>query len=204
MLIFYRPKKENSTMENYLELMRQARVYLYQHPEVIPLEHVREVAFYGGVDRYVVAGGVDIHTPEGNRILNWEMALHSVCRDLCDMGAGNRPYMPVPYLQEPVIVAEEGEEAAAGIQPQQPPVQDPIPAEPVPAQPDNPAVRIIRVEGNVFPPPPPLHPAPVAYRPQPLHWVFREPPRLKAKPKIKLETKTEPGAGEYTEPADGE
>jgi hypothetical protein len=181
-------------MENYFELMRQVRVYLYQHPEVIPLEHVREIAFYGGVDRYVIAGGVNIHTAEGNHILNWEMALYNVCRDLCDMGAGNRPYMPVPYLQEPLIIAEEGEEAAAGIHPQQPPVH----AEPAPAQPDNPAVRIIRVEGNIFPPPPPLRPAPPAYHPQPLHWVFREPPKPKVEPKVK----PEPGPGEYIEPAE--
>jgi hypothetical protein len=194
-------------MENHVELMRQARVYLMQHPDVIPLDHVREIALYGGVDRYVVAGGVDINTAEGSRILNWELALHSVCRDLCDMGAGNRPYMPVPYLHDPIIIAEE-EGPAADHQPQPPPVFEPVPAQPAPAQPDHPAVHIVRVEGNFLPPPPPLRPAPAPYRPQPLHWVFREPPvagvKLEAKHEVKHKVKAEPykGAGEYVEPSD--
>jgi hypothetical protein len=199
-------------MENYVERMRQARIYLMQHPNIIPLDHVREIALYGGVDRWVVAGGININTPEGSRLLDWEVALHDVCRDLCDMGAGNRPYMPVPYLNDPVIVAEEGEQGE-GLQPQPPPVYEPAPAEPVPAEPahvepapaepDNPAVRIVRVAGNLFPPPPPLFPAPAAPRPQPPH---RDPPLLKAKPEVKVEVKTEPnpGPGEYVEPTDDE
>jgi hypothetical protein len=188
-------------MENQAEFMRQARIYLYQNPDIIPLEHVREIAFYGGVDRYVVAGGVDIYTVAGSRILDWETALYNVCRDLCDMGAGNRPYMPVPYLQDPVIVAEEGEGAAAGFQPQQPPAHEPAPAEPVPAQPDHPAVRIVRVEGNIFPPPPPLHPAPALHRPQSSSGVLQEPPKLKTEAKVKPELKVEPGVEEYIEPS---
>jgi hypothetical protein len=182
--------------------MRQARVFLMQNPDVLPLPHIENVNLYGGVDRYVIAGGVDINKPEGNRILNWETALYLVCLDLCYMGAGNRPYQPHPFMRDPVIVAEpEGE--AAGVQPQQPAADVPAPAAP-----DHPAVRIVRVEGNIFPPPPPLRPAPVAPAPplqqyfaQPLHWVFREPPR-ESEAKPKLEPKREAGVTEYIEPAE--
>jgi hypothetical protein len=64
-------RKETKTkMENFAELQRQARAFLAQNPDFLPLPYVEDIIFHGGVDRYVVAGGVDINTPEGSHILN--------------------------------------------------------------------------------------------------------------------------------------
>jgi hypothetical protein len=149
-VIFYRPKKEIiHTMENISVLMMQARAFMAQNQDFIPLHHVEEVAMYGNVDTYVVACGVDINTQEGSDILNWEAALYLVCRQLCDMGAGNRPFQPHPYLRDPVIVQEEEEVAddieVAGDQVDDPPdnnMPDPVfVAPPHPAADDG--VRIV-------------------------------------------------------------
>jgi hypothetical protein len=113
-------------MENYVELRRQVRIFLAQNREFIPLHHVEEVLTYGGVDMYVVAGGVDINTEEGNRALNWEVVLYLLCLELCNLGLGNRPYQPHPYLHDPIIVEPE-EEAVAE-----------VPGEDLVEQPDNP------------------------------------------------------------------
>jgi hypothetical protein len=179
-------------MENMSELQRQARVFLANNPRFLPLPYVEDVLFHGGVDRYVVAGGIDINTPEGSHILNKEAALYITCLELCNMGVGNRPYQPHPYLHDPVIVEpEQGGPVGPG--------QDqPAAGEPAPVNPGHQGVRIVRVEGQLFPPPPPLRPAPPAYHAQPLHWVFREPPKPKAEPKVK----PEPGPGEYIEPVE--
>jgi hypothetical protein len=110
------------------------------------------------------------------------------------MGIGNRPYQPHPYLYDPVIV-EPGPEGPVNPGPAQPAA-----AMPAPANPEHQGVRIVRVDG-------PLHPPlPQQYSAQPLHWVFRKPPQLKAKPEVKLEVKTEPdqGPAEYIEPIDDE
>jgi hypothetical protein len=94
-------------MDNWINLMYQARFYLLQNQNFIPLVFVEDVLLFGGIDRYVVASGIDINTPEGNAVLNWENALYSVCLELCNLGLGNQPYRPHPYLWEPVIVDEE-------------------------------------------------------------------------------------------------
>jgi hypothetical protein len=95
-------------MDHWLNLMYQARFYLLQHQDFIPLVFVEDVLLFGGIDRYVTASGIDINTPEGNSILHWENALYCVCLELCNLGLGNQPYRPHPYMWEPVIV-EEGE-----------------------------------------------------------------------------------------------
>jgi hypothetical protein len=102
-------KKNIRKMENMVDLMHQARVFLIQNPQIIPLAHVEEVILHGGVDRYVVAGGTDIYSAEGNDILNWETALYLQCLELCNLGLGNRPYLPHPYMRDPVLVDEDAE-----------------------------------------------------------------------------------------------
>jgi hypothetical protein len=189
-------------MDHHTELMRQVRFFLRNNPDVIPLHHVEEIIFYGGVDRYVAARGVNIYTEEGSRILHWETALYLFCLELCNLGVGNRPYQPHPYVHDPIIVEPVLEEPAHPEQGQ------PAAAAPDLANHEQQGVRIVRVDGPFFPPPPPLRPAPAArgppvqqYSAQPLHWVFREPPRnTEAGPKV--EPKTEAVSTEYIEPAD--
>jgi hypothetical protein len=113
-------------MENFLELMRQARVYIFQHPEFIPLHHVEEVAMYGNVDAYVVRQRVDVNTPDGNAILVYEAALYIVCRQLCDLGVGDRPFHPLPYLHDPIIVEEEEVVVGDLEVPMEQPLEDPL------------------------------------------------------------------------------
>jgi hypothetical protein len=184
-------------MENISELMRQARVYMLQNPDFIPLHYVEEVAMYGNVDVYVVAQGVDINTPEGCAILNFEAALYIVCRQLCDLGVGDRPFHPLPYLHDPIII-EEGEVVvddvgAAMEQPPEDPLGDDGPVQAAAAQPPAVADDGVQIQGpfiwpDPLPPPPPLVRAP-------------EP-----KQEPKLEPKQEPNQGfeEYVEPYDEE
>jgi hypothetical protein len=193
--------------ENLSELMRQARMFLAQNPGFIPLHHVEEVSYYGNVDVYVMARGVDVTTPEGNSILNWEAALYLVCRQLCDMGVGDRPFQPHPYLHDPIIVAEEEEagaenfEAAAGQGGDQP--EHLVPGQGAAAPPPVEAGDGVQIHGpfvgqNPLPPPPPLVPAPVVPQLiQPLHWVFGE---LPPEPKPEPNQEPEAGPGEYIEP----
>jgi hypothetical protein len=184
-------------MENFLELMRQARVYMFQHPEFIPLHHVEEVAMYGNVDAYVVGQGVDVNTPDGNAILVYEAALYLVCRQLCDLGVGDRPFHPLPYLHDPIIVEEEEVVVGDPIVPMEQPLEDPlgddVPVQAAAAQPPVVADDGVQIQGpfvwpDPLPPPPPLVRAP-------------EP-----KPEPKLEPKQEPNQGseEYVEPYDEE
>jgi hypothetical protein len=192
-------------MENFSELMRQARVYMSQNPDFIPLHYVEEVAMYGNVDVYVVAQGVNINTPEGCAILNFEAALYLVCRQLCDLGVGDRPFHPLPYLHDPIIVAEEemdaGDPDAAMEQPFDGQQGEDAPIQAGAVEPPANAGDGVQVQGpfiwqDPVPPPPPLVPAPVVpYLEQPLHWVFSElPPEPKPEPNQ--------GPGEYIEPAE--
>jgi hypothetical protein len=210
-------------MENMSELQRQARVFLAHNPDFLPLPYVEDILFHGGVDRYVVAGGVDINTPEGSHILNREAALYIICLELCNLGLGNRPYQPHPYMYDPVIIAEEeavdGADAADEQHDDQPGdgVHDPVAV----AQPPAEAGDGVQIHGPFvwpapLPPPPPLIPAPelepepqpesrpepkpkpkLEAKPeptQPLNWVFGEPPRPEPKPEPNQ------GPGEYVEP----
>jgi hypothetical protein len=175
-------------MENLSELMRQARAFMAQNQDFIPLHYVEEVAMYGNVDTYVMAQGVNVNTPEGSAILNWEAALYLVCRQQCDMGAGNRPFQPHPYLRDPVIVEPEEEVVLAD--------HEEVPQE----QPDDPAVDPldigedgVRIYGpfiGPIPDPPPM-----------VHFPSEDPVRdLKEQPKPKSEQKAE--HVEYVEPMD--
>jgi hypothetical protein len=192
-------------MENMSELQRQARVFLAHNPDFLPLPYVEDILFHGGVDRYVVAGGVDINTPEGSHILNKEAALYIICLELCNQGLGNRPYQPHPYMYDPVIIEEEGAvdgvDAADEQHVDQPGGDVPDPA--AVAQPPAEAGDGVQIHGpfiwpDPLPPPPPLIPAP-ELKPeptQPLNWVFGEPPRPEPKPEPNQ------GPGEYVEPVD--
>jgi hypothetical protein len=189
------------------EIMRQARVFLAQHRELIPLRHVEEVLAYGSVEMYVVAGGTDIHTPEGNSTLSFEMAVYLLCLELCNMGLGNRPYQPHPFLHDPIII-EEPEEVAGGVeaaaeQPFADNLGNGAPLQVATAQPPAAVGDGVQIQGpfigpGPLPPPPPLVPAPaIPQLVQPLHWVFGEIlPEPKAKPNQ--------GPGEYIEPSDEE
>jgi hypothetical protein len=209
MLFFLQTKerKNQGKMENMSELMRQARVFLMNNPHVLPLHHVEEIALYGSVDTYVVARGVDINTPEGSHILNWESALYIVCLERCNMGIGDRPYLPHPYVRNPGVV--EGEAAPNVGVPADQHMGHPgghLPAQVDPVQPPFDYGAGVRVVGpfrhaDLFPPPPPLVPAPAAYQPQPLHWVFRENPgKAEPKPKVESETKVEPKSEQEAAP----
>jgi hypothetical protein len=168
------------------EIMRGARQFLAQNQDIIPLHHVEEILSYGSVEMYVVAGGANVHTEEGNRTLAFEMALYLLCLELCNLGLGNQPYQPHPYLHDPIVGEEQGEAEA--------PMEDHAPEQPGAAaqdddQPGHPKLE----QAAAGAPPAPNIPQLV----QPLHWVFAEPP-----PEIKPEPNQEPpvGLGEYIEP----
>jgi hypothetical protein len=183
-------------MENYMfnmsELMRQARVFMAHNPDFIPLHYVEEVAFYGNVDVYVVAQGVDINTPEGCHTLNWESALYLVCPQLCDMGVGNRPYLPHPYLRDPVIVEPEVEVVVKD--------HEEMPQD----QPDEPAVDPldigddgVRIYGPFI--------GPVPDWPPMVHFPSGDPVQdHREQPEPKLKPELKPQHDEYAEPMDDE
>jgi hypothetical protein len=179
-------------MESWFEIMRQARQFLAQNRDIIPLRHVEDVLAYGSVELYVVAGGVNIHTEEGNRTMGFEMALYLLCLELCNMGLGNRPYLPHPYLHEPVIVEPEEEVLIEDL------VEDPQ------DQPDDPAVDPldigedgVRVYGPFIGPIPDLPPM--------VHFPSGETVQdveEKPKPKPEVKPKLESNSSEYIEPFD--
>jgi hypothetical protein len=201
MLIFYRPKKEIkelNTMENTFEIMRQARVFLAQHRDLIPLHHVEEVLTWGSVEMYVVSGGTNIHTDEGNRTLTFEMALYLLCLELCNLGLGDRPYQPHPYMHDPIIVepAEVAEAPEEGLVDQPgDPLPDPLDIGQVPPQ----GGEGVRIVGPFLWPGPSQPPMVLLPNPSPE-------PEVKPEVKPKTEVKPEPnqGPGEYIEPTDEE
>jgi hypothetical protein len=189
-------------MDNWLNLMYQARFYLLQHQDFIPLVFVEDVLLFGGVDRYVVASGIDINTPEGITVLNWENALYSVCLELCNLGLGNQPYRPHPYMWEPAIVVEAGADAHI--------IGGPHMAPPAGFEPDHVDVGYpagegdgVRVEGPLLQPeqilPDPILPQPV----DPLNLAEPENHQhQRQQPKDETKVKPEIKNNEYVEPDD--
>jgi hypothetical protein len=179
-------------MENISEFMRQARAFLAQHRDFIPLHHVEDVLMHGNVETYVMAGGTDINTEQGNRILCWEFALYLICLELCNLGLGNRPYQPHPYMHDPVIVEPEQEvvaEVPAQDREEQPvdPIQDPLDIGQLPPE----GGDGVRVDGP-FLWPNSLQPPMVLIPSDDLVVNHPEPP----KPKVELKSESK----EYIEP----
>jgi hypothetical protein len=204
MLIFIdQRKKRKENMENLSDLMAQARHFLSQNPTFLPLDHVEEVAWYGTVDVYVMAHGVDINTPEGSHTLNWEAALYLVCRNLCDLGVGNRPFIPHPYVRDPVLI-EEAEGAAGDVGAADQPGED-VPHPAMADHPPEPADEGVLIQGPFIWPgldQPPIVPAPDVAQPvQPPHGAVCE-PLQEDKPKPETKPKLEPDNLEYIEPLD--
>jgi hypothetical protein len=187
-------------MSNMSELMRQARMFLAQNPHFIPLHHVEEVAYYGNVDVYVMARGVNVTTPEGNAILNWEAALYLVCRQQCDMGVGNRPYVPHPYMRDPILIEPEEEVVIADLeegpqhQPDEPDV-DPLDLGEPAVDPLNLGGDGVRVYGPFVGSIPDLPPM-CHFPSEDFAQDLKEQPKPKPKQKVEHE--------EYTEPMDEE
>jgi hypothetical protein len=141
---------------------------------------------------YVVAGGVDINTVEGNQALNWEVALYLLCLELCNLGVGNHPYQPHPYMHDPIIVEPE-EEVVAEVPAQdlveQPddPLQDPLDIGQLPPE----GGDGVRVDGPFFWPNPLQSPMVLIPSDDPV-VNHPEPP----KPKVELKSESK----EYIEP----
>jgi hypothetical protein len=201
-LIFTDQRKINiEIMENLSELMHQARIFLMQNQWFIPIQYVEDVALYGNIDTYVVACGVNINTAEGSHILNREAALYLVCRQLCDMGAGNHPFQPHPYMHDPVLIEEEEEEMVADVGAAMDPPGGNVPDQVVVDQHQDNGVHI---QGPFFEQDPLLLPV----VPAQILPVLVQPPEPEPKPEVKpkLEVKSEPNQGptEYIEPIDDE
>jgi hypothetical protein len=126
---YFIEKKTTETMAHWLGLSQAARHYASTTPGFLPAPYVIQVMMAGGPYDYVVSLGYDVNTQRGEEAVNFHVALHNLCLQLCVQRLGWVPYHPAPLIVgPPPPVPGEAGAAAQGQDPaaQQNNVADPV------------------------------------------------------------------------------
>jgi hypothetical protein len=77
--------------EHFMALTESVRIFLHQHPELLPGMTLAVVAAHGGIQGFATFLGIDDDWDQ----FMYLVAFYLECHRLCDLGRGWVPYQPI-------------------------------------------------------------------------------------------------------------